>query len=197
MDLAALVTPNGLPQFGIFPAPVRRINYLDYDYRSPMGRRVGMLGKRARFRQFQYFGGMSSELMFGCAIADMRFVALAFLYVFQPSTRRIRRYSFRVPLARGVTSSLSPVSGTTSFRARGVSVEMTATDAPATKRLVARVDAGLEIDAVFSEDEPGVSADGALHTGGYQRLGVCAESGGRAARRAGAVRFRGVRPGGG
>jgi len=165
-DLSALVKSNGLPQFGIFPAPVRRINYLDYDYRTPMGRRVGTLGKRARFRQFQYFGGMSSELMFGCAIADMRFVALAFLYVYQPSTRSIRRYSFRVPLARGVTSSLSPVSGTTSFRARGVSIEMTATDAPATKRLVARVDAGLEIDAVFSEDEPA-----------FQPMALCTQAG--------------------
>ena len=68
---ADLVGPDGLPRLGIFPAPIERINYLDYDYRTPMGRRVGTLGKRVRFRQFQYFGGMSSELMFGCVIADI------------------------------------------------------------------------------------------------------------------------------
>jgi hypothetical protein len=145
---------------------MRRINYLDYDYRTPMGRRIGTLGKRLRFRQFQYFGGMSAELMFGCAVADMGYLALAFLYVYRPPTGGIRRYSVRVPLARGVTSSLSPVCGVTSLRAGDFAIELTASEAPAEKRLHARVGTALAIDAAFSEVEPP-----------YQPMALCTQAG--------------------
>jgi len=153
-DPGALVTARGLPQLGVFPAPVRLVNYMDYDYRTPMGRRVGRLEKRLRFHQFQYFGGMCPELMFGCAVADLGFAGVAFAYVYRPPTGGMRRYSFRVPLARGVTSSPSPLAGASSLATRGAFVEMAATESPRGRRLRVRLAAGLAIDAAYVEDDP-------------------------------------------
>jgi len=153
-DPSALVGARGLPQLGILPKPVRLINYMDYDYRTPMGRRVGRLGKRLRFHQFQYFGGMTRELMFGCALADLGYVGLAFAYIYRPPTREIRRHSFRAPLARGMTSSLSPIAGVSAYEGRGGRIEMTGTETPRGRRLVVRLGAGLEIDADLSEVDP-------------------------------------------
>jgi Domain of unknown function (DUF2804), C-terminal/Domain of unknown function (DUF2804), N-terminal len=166
MDVRRLIGPGGQPQLGIFPEPVRLINYMDYDYRTPMGRRVGPLGKRLRFHQFQYFGAMSAELMLGCAIADLRYLGMAFVYVYRPATRTMRRYGFRTPLGGRVTSSLSPVSGTTSFVGRGVQIEMTASEAPRERRLRIRLAGPVEIDAAFSEVAPA-----------FQPMALCTQAG--------------------
>ncbi len=36
-----LIQANGQPHYGIFPSAPQHINYRDFDFRSPMGRRVG------------------------------------------------------------------------------------------------------------------------------------------------------------
>ena len=40
-----LIQANGQPHYGIFPAAPGLINYRDFDFRSPMGRKLGALAK--------------------------------------------------------------------------------------------------------------------------------------------------------
>lgn len=62
-----LIQANGQPCYGIFPAAPGLIHYRDFDFRSPMGRKLGVFAKWRRFHQFQYFVLISDELIGGCA----------------------------------------------------------------------------------------------------------------------------------
>ena len=79
---------------GIFAAPVEEVNYRDFDLRTPFGRRAGWLRRHFAFKQFQFLGALSETVVFGCAIAALKYVNTAFVYVYEPATRRFRESSF-------------------------------------------------------------------------------------------------------
>lgn len=148
-----LVRPDGTVRLGIFDGPIDVVNHRDYVLRDPFGTARGALARRFRFHQFQFLGGLSEQLVFGCAIVDTRVVGSAFVYCYDPATRRRVERSVKRPLGLGMRGSDAPETGTTSFTAGGTRVTMTATAEPRERRLV--VEAGaVAIDAVFSEETP-------------------------------------------
>ncbi len=151
-----LVDAAGNVRLGIFGEPILAVNHRDFVYLNPFGRRHGALAKRFAFKQFEFYGALSEELVFGCAIADIKYVGTAFAYCYDPRTRRLREFSFQRPLAIGTRFTQAPESGTASFRAGKNRIEMQADGATRARRL--RVDLGgaLVIDAVFSEDDPAI-----------------------------------------
>jgi len=149
-----LVDDAGNVRVGIFATPIREVNYRDYVLMNPFGQPAGRLARRFGFKQFQFLGALSEELVFGCAIADVRLVATAFLYCYEPATRRFAEWSFTQPLARGSRFTQTPEAGACSFTARGVRIEMSADERSPRRRLVASVRDALAIDAVFHEDDP-------------------------------------------
>lgn len=149
-----LINREGDAKFGIFDHAVSEVNYRDYDLRSPMDRRRGPLARHFGFNQFQFLGGLSDSLIFGCAIVNIRLVGQAFLYFYEPNTRRYAEFSFRTPLALGTHFDQRPEDGTATFRSGGNRFAMTATADPQQRQLWVRLANGIEVDAVFDEGAP-------------------------------------------
>jgi len=149
-----LVGREGDARFGVFSEPVSEVNFRDYDLRSPMDRRRSALARRLAFRQFQFLGGLCESLVFGCAIVDVRLVSQAFLYFYEPLTRRRAEFSFRSPLAIGTHFDQRPEDGSATFRSGDNRFAMTATSEPRQRQLWVRLASGVEVDAVFDEQDP-------------------------------------------
>jgi hypothetical protein len=149
-----LVDATGRVRLGIFSQPILEVNHRDFPLTDPFGRPRSRLGRHFAFNQFQFLGALSDELLFGCAIADVKFVATAFVYCYEPRTRRFRERSLRRLLALGTHFTPTPESGTVSFRSGRNRIEMSADTSPRQRRLSAELTGGVAIDAVFSEEEP-------------------------------------------
>ena len=149
-----LIDAAGDARPGIFNIPIDEVNYRDFELLSPFGRRVGPLRRHFGFNQFQFLGALSEPLVFGCAMADIKYVGTAFVYCYEPASRRFAEYSFRQPLARGMRFDQLPERGTSVFDVGGNRIEMTASTRPRQRRLVVQLRSGVAIEAIFSEEDP-------------------------------------------
>lgn len=123
-DRTTLVTPAGQVPFGIFPTTLDHINGLDADYRDPMGRRRTRWSRRLHYKQFQYFGIISNDLLAGCALVDTGWLGMAFAYVYDSRRDVLVERTWRSPLGRHLEMSDSPRHGTSRFRHRDLTIEM-------------------------------------------------------------------------
>ncbi len=155
-DDGRLVDAAGNVRLGIFREPILEVNHRDFRLLNPFGRPRGRLARHFAFNQFEFFGALSEELVFGCAIADIKYVATAFAYCYDPRTRRLREFGFRRPLAIGTRFTQAPEGGTTAFRAGASTIAMSADRATRTRRLAVELADGLAIDATFSESDPAI-----------------------------------------
>jgi len=149
-----LIDPAGRVRVGIFPEPVLEVNHRDFPLTDPFGRARGRLARHFAFKQFEFLGGLAEGLVFGCAVADLKWVGTAFVYCYEPATRRVGARSLRRLLARGVRFSQAPETGTTVFHAGRTRISMRASATPRERRLVVEGAGGIDIDAVFDEEEP-------------------------------------------
>ncbi len=149
-----LIDGGGDVRIGIFAEPIDDVNHRDFELLSPFGKRVGRWRRHFAFNQFQFLGALCEQLVFGCAMADIKYAGTAFVYCYEPATRRFAEYSLRQPLARGMRFDQQPETGTSVFDAGGNRIEMTASTRPRQRRLVAQLHSGVAIDATFSEEEP-------------------------------------------
>ncbi len=149
-----LIDPAGNVRAGIFPEPVREVNFRDFRLRDPFGRPRGALARRFGFKQFQFLGILSEELVLGCAIADVKFLGTSFVYCYEPPTRRLNEVSFKIPLGLGTRFNLTPENGIVSFRLGKNRIEMIGSEKPRQRRLVVELARGVSIDAVFDEEQP-------------------------------------------
>lgn len=148
-----LVDAHGRVTFGIRDAPVDVVNALDFDLRSPFGRQRPPWRRTLAHKRFQYFGGIADELVFGCALADMRYVGLVFVYAWSPRDgRMLVERSFRLPFARGLALTDSPRHGDSCFDAGRAHVRMRYR--PDGKDLIVRLQDSLTIDASLADGPP-------------------------------------------
>lgn len=127
---ANLVDSAGQVSYGIFPASLARINGLEADYRDPMGRRRARWSRRLHYKQFQYFGMISDDLLAGCALVDTGWLGMAFAYVYDCHSGTLVEKTWRSPLGRHLVLSDSPRQGTSQFRHRHLNIDMTYQDCP-------------------------------------------------------------------
>lgn len=151
-----LIDEGGNARLGVFSSPVREINAGDFDLRTPMGSRRGALARRLALNRFQFLGGVSEQLLFGCAIVDIGYVAQAFLYLYEPPTKRFTEWSLRSPLALGCRMDLRPEDGSATYRRGNDRFAMTASESPRRRHLWVRLAAGVEVDATFDEEAPAI-----------------------------------------
>jgi hypothetical protein len=142
---------NGRPRLGQFSDSLNVINHRDFVLETPFGKPASRLGQWLGFKQFQYFGGMSDTLVFGCALAHLRHMGVAFVYVVDMRTGELFSRSYRSPLGMGMTLSESPVEGQSHFQLPGVDIRMGYQGQPRQKTLVVRLGDRLEIDVVMPE----------------------------------------------
>lgn len=146
-----LIDPQGRPTLGVFDDAVQNINVQDYVHRTPIGARANRWSSWVGFKQFQYFGVISDQLMFGCALAHLRHAAVAFAYAYEPGVGMVVERSVQAPLGLGASLSTSPVQGQSVFRFRGIDASLGYDDAPRSKSIRLRVGDSLAVDASFDE----------------------------------------------
>ncbi len=168
-----LVDGDGEVQFGVFSGPVEEINGADYLLTDPFDRPVSWLRRYFAYNQFQFIGALSPALVLGCAIVNIRYVGTAFVYLFEPSTRRFRHFSFRTPLALGTRFEPTPERGVVSFRAGRNRFKMTADPVARTRTLEVEVPGRVEIFATLHEGAPGQTSG----LGGAEPMRVCTRTG--------------------
>lgn len=121
---SALVNDQGQVALGVFPDTVATINGRQADYRTPMGQPAPRYARHFHYKQFQYFGVISQELLAGCALAHTAYLGMAFFYIFEPRTGCLREYTWRSPLGRELIMSSSPRQGESRFQRRGVDIRL-------------------------------------------------------------------------
>ena len=119
-----LVDDQGQVAYGTFPATLARINGRQADYRTPMGKPASAFARHFHYKQFQYFGLISDQLLAGCALAHTAYLGMAFFYTFEPGTGRLREYTWRSPLGRDLALSDSPRQGESRFQQKGVDIRL-------------------------------------------------------------------------
>ncbi|HYC54723.1 MAG TPA: DUF2804 domain-containing protein [Candidatus Binatia bacterium] len=149
-----LIDDRGEVRFGTFAEPVLDVNHRDFALLSPHDRPRGALARHFGFNQFQFLGGLSPTLLFGCAIADIKYVATAFVYFYEPASRRLVEHSFRAPLGLGCRFDQRPEDGSATLRSGSNHFAMTATRTPQQRHLWVKLADGVEIDALFDEQSP-------------------------------------------
>ncbi|MBF0119246.1 MAG: DUF2804 domain-containing protein [Desulfobacterales bacterium] len=77
-----LVDNNGYAQYGVFDHVIDHINYMDYRLETPMGLAIPNFLKKFLPNQFHFFGVISSEMMVGIAVVDLKYITNGFFYVY-------------------------------------------------------------------------------------------------------------------
>ncbi|MFN3714372.1 MAG: DUF2804 domain-containing protein [Alcanivoracaceae bacterium] len=148
-----LIDDRGQPHKGIFAASVPLINGLEADYRNGLGKRVPRWRRPLHYKQFQYFGVISDEILIGCALADTALLGLAFVYVFDVRRQQLREYTWRSPLARAMSLSPSPTHGESHFRQTGIDICLGyREESGVLVKTLKIVSADIDVDAEMRED---------------------------------------------
>lgn len=152
---SVLIGADGKPAFGLFDDAVERINVNDCDLRTPMNKKASAWTRHFGYKRFQYFGGISEQLIFGCALVDLRYLCMAFVYLYRPADGAMRQWRIKLPLSYGMTLSDSPVRGCSTFDVGSIHIAMLYDDGVAglshSKRLQIRIGSELDIDAELCE----------------------------------------------
>lgn len=162
-DAGPLVV-NGEPRFGQFSDSLPIINHDDFQLTTPFGRPAGTLAGWLGFKEFQYFGGMSQRLVFGCALAHLRHVGVAFVYVYDLETGELHSHSLRSPFGLGLQLAGNPVQGESRFRRGGADIRMRYEAQPRQKSLEILLGDEIELRAVMPE-------------AGFQPMSLCTRAG--------------------
>ena len=115
---------NQFPKYGIFKEEIENINYKDYLLLSPLGSKLNLIKKYFAYNQFQYLGGVSEDLIFGVAIADLKLISNAFYYVYLPKQKKILSNSIKSPFSIGTEFTNQPEKGEVKFNFLGTKVKM-------------------------------------------------------------------------
>jgi hypothetical protein len=160
-----LILANGQPQYGIFDEPIHEINHRDFDYRTVMDDKAGLLARYFHFNQFQFIGVLSERFILGCAIADVKYISNAFVYLYDRSTGEFDEISLLQALGRGTRLSRFPDEGSSQFRQRGYLFSIEAHPQPRSRRLLVETRDKIRIDITVTEPDR------------FQPLSICTRAG--------------------
>ncbi|WP_298444084.1 DUF2804 domain-containing protein [uncultured Ferrimonas sp.] len=146
-----LIDANGQIRFGHFGDSIEQINIGDYRHRTPMGGHASALSSWLGYKQFQYVGVLSEQLLFGCAIAHLRHTAIAFVYLYQPGSGMLLETTKRAPFGVGVSLTNDIRNGSSQVRLGDLHI--TIGHHQQRKRLTISQGRALNVDLWFSEAE--------------------------------------------
>lgn len=142
----SLINSHGKPYFGRFSQPVNEINMKDADYRTPLNKVAGKLKKHFDFKQFQFFGGIGDDIIFGCALADTAYLGAIFVYVYRISDQKMLTWKFKRPLAFGLSMTNRPDNGVSLFKSGNKKIRMNyQLNSQGERRKILNIDFGKEL----------------------------------------------------
>ncbi|HET8731429.1 MAG TPA: DUF2804 family protein, partial [Moraxellaceae bacterium] len=143
---------NGQPRFGHFDDSLRHLNRPGFRLHTPFGRKASRISDWLGFKEFQYFGVTNGRFLCGCALAHLRYVGAAFVYVYDLESGELFSRSLRSPFGIGLSMADNPVSGESRFRIGEADIRMTYEEAPRRKSMQIRIGDELSVDASMPEE---------------------------------------------
>lgn len=141
----------GQPRFGQFEDSLSAIRHQEFRLHTPFGKPANPAANWIGFKQFQYFGGMSERLIFGCALAHLRHTGIAFVYVHDLHTQQLFSRSLRIPLGVGLSMSDNPVQGESRLHFGKTDIRMGYERNPRCKTLQVRIGKEFLLEAEMPE----------------------------------------------
>ena len=165
MDENLLISKEtGLPRLGYFNETINKVNCEDFNYRSPLGQKKGKLAKKFHFKEFQFIGLLSDELILGCAIADIKYASNAFIYFYDPKSKDFEEFSFINPFAINTKLSRCPHKGKNYFK-KGKNLFEIIPLGPSKRLLKVKLKSGHQVHLTLSENKKNNSLRVCTRTG--------------------------------
>ncbi|WP_394156367.1 DUF2804 domain-containing protein [Vibrio campbellii] len=105
MDVQTPLNPfiqaNGLPQFGHLASIPESLQLDAFQYLNEMDQPASSWRKRFDYKQFQFVSIVTEKYIIGVAIADIRYLASGFCYVFDIETHELVEQQWLKPLNMG------------------------------------------------------------------------------------------------
>lgn len=99
--LNPFIQANGLPQFGHLASIPESLQLDAFQYLNEMDQPVSSWRKRFDYKQFQFVSIVTEKHIIGVAIADIRYLASGFCYVFDTETHELVEQQWLKPLNIG------------------------------------------------------------------------------------------------
>lgn len=99
--LNPFIQANGLPQFGHLASIPESLQLDAFQYLNEMDRPASSWRKRFDYKQFQFVSLVTEKYIIGVAIADIRYLASGFCYVFDTETHELVEQQWLKPLNMG------------------------------------------------------------------------------------------------
>ena len=99
--LNPFIQANGLPQFGHLASIPESLQLDAFQYLNEMDQPASSWRKRFDYKQFQFVSIVTEKYIIGVAIADIRYLASGFCYVFDTETHELVEQQWLKPLNMG------------------------------------------------------------------------------------------------
>ncbi len=99
--LNPFIQANGLPQFGHLASIPESLQLDAFQYLNEMDQPASSWRKRFDYKQFQFVSIVTEKYIIGVAIADIRYLASGFCYVFDIETHELVEQQWLKPLNMG------------------------------------------------------------------------------------------------
>ncbi|MGZ9897508.1 DUF2804 domain-containing protein [Shewanella gaetbuli] len=106
-----LIDSDGQPHYGLFDGVVNSLNVKAFKYYNEMDKPASILAKYLDFKQFQFVSIVTQRYVLGLAIADIRYAASSFCYLYDIKANRMVESAWLRPLGIGCQLSHSPFEG--------------------------------------------------------------------------------------
>lgn len=122
--MSRIINEKGLPQLGIFNEEITDVNYADYFLETALGFKVPRFIRKFLANQFCFIGIISSEIMAGLAVVDLKYASNAFFYVYSKKNKKfVEVKKIGIPLLTSVFISSDPANPLFHFKSDSLSME--------------------------------------------------------------------------
>ncbi|NRD75099.1 DUF2804 domain-containing protein [Shewanella sp. VB17] len=107
----SLISERGMPSFGYFDGPVTSLGLEMFAYYDEMDKPASTLSRYFHYKQFQFVSVVTPHYIIGVSLADIRYAASAFCYLYDINKNRITETRWLKPLGLGYKLTPSPMEG--------------------------------------------------------------------------------------
>jgi hypothetical protein len=143
----------GMPLFGQFNDSLRKVQGQNDTSLSAFGQPRSALARRLGYKQFQFFGGMSEELVFGCALVSLGHSCSAFIYAVDMRTGERFEHNALRPGSIGMSLSDNPREGSSTCQMGRLQVQQGYQDQPRQKNLSVSIGDEFLLNAISHESD--------------------------------------------
>lgn len=146
-----LISAKGFPQYGVFNPSLEEINKDDFLYLTSMDKPRNWFSRWSHFKEFQYIGVISEDLIIGCALINIKFLNYSLVYFYLPKEKIFREFSFIIPGEFCNKMSRNVREGECSQSFFKNKISMMALGNPVQRKLSVRLSGGDSMEIVLDE----------------------------------------------